>query len=101
MVYQIVYKKRFVNKLDKLIHYLELNWNNTVVNDFVDILLTKIERIKIHPTTGNVTSLKNTRSLLVTKQNRIYYRIEVDVITILNMIDTRLNPTKNPFKKSL
>lgn len=99
MANKIIYKKRFLNKLDKLLDYLEKEWNNKVVNEFLDVLEESMHTIKLHPTVGNQTTIKNTRSILITRHNRIYYRIEKGQITILNMIDTRKNPKKNPFNK--
>ena len=60
---QIIYKKRFLNKLDKLLAYLEKEWNITVGNEFLDKLEEKIQIIKSHPTIGGITSIKNTRSI--------------------------------------
>ena len=97
---QIIYKKRFLNKLDKLLAYLEKEWNNTVGNKLLDKLEEKIKIIKSHPTIGSVTEIKNTRSILITIHNKVYYRIEKNKIVVLNMIDTRQDPKKNPFNKN-
>lgn len=97
---QIIYKKRFLNKLDKLLAYLEKEWNITVGNEFLDKLEDKIKIIKSHPTIGGITSIKNTRSILITNHNKVYYRIEKNKIVVLNMIDTRKYPKKNPFNKN-
>ena len=97
---KIIYKKRFLNKLDKLLAYLQKEWNITIANEFLDKLEGKIKIIKLYPATGNVTAIKNTKSILITKHNRVYYRIEENKIIIINMIDTRANPKKNPFKKT-
>ena len=99
MAYQIIYKKRFVNKLDKLITYLQTEWNNDVVSDFLEVLLHKIEIVKANPSIGIKTSISNVHSILITKHNRIYYRIESKNISILNLIDTRIKPSRNPYKK--
>ncbi len=96
----VIYKKRFLNKLDKLLLYLEKEWNQKVGLNFIDILQKKIELIKTHPEIGAVTIYKNVRAILISKQNKIYYRVGKNKIEILNMIDTRRNPTKNPFNKA-
>lgn len=97
---QIIYKKRFLNKLDKLLTFVEKEWNITVGNEFLDKLEEKIQIIKSHPTIGGITSIKNTRSILITNHNKVYYRIEKNKIVVLNMIDTRKDPKKNPFNKN-
>ncbi len=40
MAYKIIYKKRFSNKLVKLLEYLEKKWGNKVASD----LLIKLEK---------------------------------------------------------
>jgi plasmid stabilization system protein ParE len=87
---QIIYKKRFLNKLDKLLAYLEKEWNITVANEFLDKLEEKIRIIKLHPTIGGTSAITNTRSILITSHNKI---------VVINMIDTRKNPKNNPFNK--
>ena len=99
MAKQIIYKKRFLNKLDKLLIYLEKEWSVGVANNFLDKLEEKKDTIKLHPDIGKITLIKNTRSILVTKHNRIYYRTEGNKIALINMIDTRRDPQKNPFNK--
>ena len=99
MAKQVIYKKRFLNKLDKLLIYLEKEWTITIANEFLDKLEDKMRTIKHHPDIGSITTFKNIRSILVTKHNRVYYRIEENKIAVLNMIDTRKNPKKNPFNK--
>jgi hypothetical protein len=37
------------------------------------------------------------RSILLTKHNRLFYRIKDETIELLNIFDTRQNPEKQPF----
>ena len=100
MAQKIIYKKRFVNKLDKLLIYLEKNWGEKVAHQFIDKLISKISVLKKQPEIGALTVYKNIRSLLITKHNKIFYRLDENSIEIINMIDTRRNPSKNPFTKA-
>jgi len=101
MALRIITKKRFENKVMKLLLYLETEWSDTVAINFKVTLLEKLELLATQPKTGvEVNSLKNTRSILITKHNRVYYRIEENKIAVLNMIDTRKNLKKNPFNKN-
>jgi plasmid stabilization system protein ParE len=97
MANKIIYKKRFLNKLDKLLAYLQKEWSITIANEFLDKLEEKIKVIKHQPATGTTTAIENTRSILISKHNRVYYRIEENKIIIINMVDTRKNPKKNSF----
>jgi plasmid stabilization system protein ParE len=82
-----------------LLVYLEKEWSITIVNEFLDKLEERMQAIKLRPTIGKVLAIKNSRSILITKHNRVYYRIEENKIIVLNMIDTRKDPKKNPFNK--
>ena len=100
MAQKVIYKKRFINKLEKLLVYLEKEWGQKPASGFIDKLSEKLILIKKQPDAGSLTLYKNIRSLLITKQNKVYYRVKENAIEILNMIDTRRNPRKNPFNKT-
>ena len=98
MAYQIIVKKRFTNKVQKVLAYLEKKWSNKVAADF----LIKIDRLFVllakQPSVGRPSSkIKKVRGLLITRHNKLYYTIEDDKVIILNMYDTRMNPKKNPY----
>ena len=96
----VIYKKRFLKKLDALLLYLEKNWDNKSGLHFIAKLQNKIELVTIHPEIGSVTFYKNVRAIHITRQNKIYHRISKNNIEIINMIDTRRSPSKNPFNKA-
>lgn len=100
MAQKVIYKKRFINKLEKLLLYLEKEWGQKSAAGFIDKLFEKLILIKKQPNAGALTLYKNTRSILITKQNKVYYRVKENAIEILNMMDTRRNPNKNPFNKT-
>jgi len=98
MAYQIIVKKRFTSKVQKVLAYLEKEWSHKVAAD----LLIKIDRrfalLTKQPTIGKPSSkIKKIRGLLITRHNKLYYTIEDDKVIILNMYDTRINPKKNPY----
>lgn len=100
MAYQVIYKKRFLNKLDKLLDYLQKEWTESIAFAFLETLLQQLESVSQYPGIGKTTAYENVRTIRITKHNRIYYRIEKNKIVILNMIDPRKDPRKNPFKKT-
>ncbi len=81
MAYKAIYKKRFINKLEKLLEYLHKEWSADIANDFIIKLRTRIDSLKQNPNIGQ-PSLKNARSILITRHNRHYYRIEKDQLII-------------------
>ena len=100
MAIKVITKKRFENKVMKLLDYLNSEWNDSVAINFKKILLDKLNLLSNNPKLGTeVNSIKNIRSILITKHNRVYYKIEGNKIAVINMIDTRMNPKKNPFNK--
>jgi plasmid stabilization system protein ParE len=99
MALKIVIKKRFYNSLKKLSVYLDNEWGTNYTDKYLIAVYKKIESISEYPFSGVLTPIKNTRSILAGKHNRIYYRVEKTKIIILNIRDTRRNPAKNPFNK--
>ncbi len=101
MAYKIVVKKRFTNKVSKLLLYLEKEWSKEVAEKFLAKLDKRIVNLSFQPFTGMpVSSFENVRSVLITKHNRLYYRIKDSIVEIINLYDTRMKLDKNQFKKS-
>ena len=98
MAYQVIYKKRFSNKLVKLLKYLEKDWDQKVASDFLIKLERRIDTIRKYPLIGKPSS-KNPeiRAILISKHNRLYYKFSNSRITIMNMYDTRANPKNSPY----
>lgn len=99
MVYQIIYKKRFVQKLFNLLDYLKQEWGEAIAEKFLNRLQTRLHTLSQQPFIGTPSSaVKDVRSILVMRHNRIYYRIKDNVIEILNMYNTRIHPKNNPYR---
>ena len=99
MAYKIIYKKRFLNKLVKLLDYLKAEWNEDIANVFINRLQKRLQTLSRHPYMGVSSSVvTGVRSILITKHNRLFYRIKDDNIEVISMYDTRSNPRKNPFR---
>jgi len=98
MGYQIIYKKRFIQKLFKLLDYLKLEWSQRVVDNFIVELRQRLSTISEHPFVGAPpTKITSVRSVLIIKHNRSFYRIKGNQIEVINMFDTRSNPRKNKY----
>ena len=100
MAYELIEKKRFVTKLSKLLLYLENEWGYDTAKKFLKNIDKHLSLIKEQPFAGVQTDKKNIRSVLVTKHNRLFYKISGNKIIMLNLYDTRINPIKNPYKKT-
>jgi hypothetical protein len=59
----------------------------------------RIETLKKQPFIGKPSSSKpDVRTILISKQNRLYYKFSKDSIVLSNMYDTRPNPKKNRYE---
>ena len=100
MAYKIIVKKRFTTKLIKLLLYLEAEWGKPVANRFQNKLENRLDNLSAHPFTGAESEyFKNIRSILITKHNRLYYRIKGDTIEVINMYDTRRKTKRDRLRK--
>jgi plasmid stabilization system protein ParE len=99
MVYKIIFKKRFRNKLQNLLDYIENEFGLLVAKRFAKQLDGKFMTLQQQPFIGQPSLyIQNIRSIHAGKHNRVYYRIEGNKIIIVNMYDTRINPKNNKFK---
>src|ERR1035437_10443905 len=88
MALKIITTKRYQNNLKKIVSYLVINWNKEVAENFLNLLFTKYELLSTMPNIGvQILSKKNVRSILITKHNKVYYRVEKRHLIILNIID--------------
>ncbi len=98
MAYQIIVKKRFTNRVQKVLAYLEKEWSHKVAVEFLSIIDRRFKLLAKQPHVGVLSSkVKDIRGLLITRHNRLYYKIKADKVIILNMYDTRINPKNNPY----
>lgn len=99
MVYKIIFKKHFCNKLQNLLGYIENEFGLLVAQRFAKQLDKKFMILQQQPFIGQPSvCIQNIRSIHAGKHNRLYYRIEGNKIIIINMYDTRINPKKNRLK---
>lgn len=64
-------------------------------DNFIIRLQKRLRTLSQQPYIGIPSSIiKPIRSILITKHNRLFYRIKDDTIEVINMYDTRRNPKK-------
>ena len=99
MAYKIIYKKRFTRKLFNLLDYLKEEWSEPTAEKFLGRLKKRLITLSEQPFIGtSSTGIKEVGSILITRHNRIYYRIKNETVEIINMYDNRSNPKKNPYR---
>jgi plasmid stabilization system protein ParE len=96
---KIVWTKLGLDSFLSVANYLEKNWSGNEVKKFIIKTNQHIDLIRYGNYFGR-SSKKSRRvySLLVTKHNRMYYRVLKTKIEILLFWDTRQNPYSNPYE---
>lgn len=99
MAQRIIILKRADQKVKQVYAYLLENWNQKVADEFYEKFEKIIHIISLQPGIGRASGKRpEIRRKLVTKHNCLYYRIKDDSVIIINLLDTRRNPTKNPYE---
>ena len=98
MAYQIVIKKRFTSTVNKVLTYLQIEWSQKVAIEFMTKVDRRIELLTRQPYIGAPSSkVKDVRGLMITRHNKMYYKVTGNKVIVLNMYDTRMDPTRNPY----
>jgi plasmid stabilization system protein ParE len=98
MAYQVIIKKRFTNKVHKVLAWLNKEWSAKVASEFLEKIDYRIDLLAKQPYAGAPsTKVKDIRGLLITRHNKMYYKVKGDKVIILNMYDTRINPKKKSY----
>lgn len=99
MAQRIIILKRTEQKIKKVYAYLFENWSEKVADEFYNNFERTVKTISLHPEIGQRSSKQPyIRRKLITKHNCLYYRIKNDSVIIINVLDTRRNPDKNPYE---
>ncbi len=78
-----------------ILSYLSLNWNQEVVDEFLQKLETFYFIVSVNPRLfGYFNKQKNIRKYAITRQNIIYYRNKRKEVQIITVFDARQNPSK-------
>ena len=81
--------------IKNILAYLTQNWNQKVVNEFLQKLEVFYYIISLNPGIfGYYNKRRNIRKYSITKQNIIYYRNRRTAIEIITVFDGRQDPSK-------
>lgn len=98
MAYEVIIKKRFANKVNTVLAWLNKEWSGKIAEEFLKKIDYRITLLAKQPFSG-APSLKvnDVRGLLISRHNKMYYKVKDGKVVILNMYDTRMNPKRNPY----
>jgi plasmid stabilization system protein ParE len=86
------------NDMVNILTYLQLNWENEVVTNFIGITDRMVGQIVLNPKQFPIVNKKYmVRKCVLTKHNTLFYTIHTHRIHILRIYDTRQNPRKLKF----
>ena len=90
---RVIVTKRASIRLEELFNYLENEWSEKVKNDFIKKFDNAIYQIQKYPKMAPKSDIiSDLHKYVVTKQSSIIYRIDEKSITILTIIDNRMDP---------
>lgn len=99
MGYTIQINKRFEINVQKVYAYLAVEFGYKTADEFLEHLYIRIYSLYVTPYSGIVTDKKrNIRKIIVSKHNKVYYRIKGKKIIILTLFPSKLNPVKNKYE---
>ena len=71
MAYKIIVKKRFTNKVQRVLTYLEKEWSYKVAAEFLVKIDRRIDLLSKQPFAGAASiKIKDIRGMLITRYNR-------------------------------
>lgn len=98
MAYEVIVKKRFTNKVVKILTYLEKEWSNKVAYEFLVKVDRRFNLLKQQPFVGIPSQkISGVRGILITRHNKMYYKVQGEKVIILNLYDSRMHPKRNPY----
>ena len=95
MAKKILWSPLSEKDFSKILEYLELNWDNVVVDKFFNRVENLPGYIQINPKLYPlINKRKKIRKCVITKHNSLYYRVGKDSIEILRIYGNFQNPQK-------
>lgn len=98
MAFVIRWTKRADITFAKIVSYLEKEWTEKEVGNFVKKTFIVINLISHNPEMFPATKGKDVRKGLISKQNSLIYRIKKKEIELLFFWDNRQNPRRFNYK---
>lgn len=99
MAYKIKQSKLFLEKTVRLLNYLEKRWGKKVAEEFKDVLDRKILQLAETPNIGiNSIKMLDVKRVVITRHNKLFYKIKGKTIYLVTLFDTRQDPNKNKYE---
>jgi plasmid stabilization system protein ParE len=98
MAHKIKITKRFQIKVAQTYEYIADEWGFSVADVFYNKIILRLNVIQQHPHYGRPSKKRpEIRRSLLGRYNIIYYRIQSNTIVVVNLINAKRNPKRNPY----
>lgn len=98
MAAKVIWSKRAARSFEKILDYLDAEWNEKVKAEFIARIFDVIEILSEFPELGTLEHpQRSIRGFLLTKHNRLFYKYHEGKIILLNIFDVRQNPKRKKF----
>lgn len=95
---KIIWSSLAENDFVKILEYLQENWEEKVINKFIEKIELVIHQIAINPSQYSIINKsKKIRKCVLSKHNTLFYKVSNQSIDILRIYDTRQNPNNLKF----
>ena len=94
MARQIIWLPKAEEKFDEIIAYLQNNWTEKEVSNFIKRTEKVLQLILAFPKLYRRSKRKNIYEAFITKHNLLLYRITRHKIELITFFDTRQHPKK-------
>ena len=94
---RIFWSKRSQSRFQEINTYISIEFGELPSKKFRNKVFDFLELLERFPELGTLeVAEKNIRGFQISKQTRIFYRINKDHISLLTFFDSRQDPTKKP-----
>ncbi|WP_121665608.1 type II toxin-antitoxin system RelE/ParE family toxin [Mesonia aquimarina] len=98
MLKEVIWSPSAENDFESILNYLQLNWDDRIVNRFINKVDDNINLIikdsKIFPVINEDLQI---RKSVISKQSTLYYREKTGKLEIVRLFDSRQDPNKLKF----
>lgn len=97
MALPIEWSKEAKSTFQNILAYLEEKWTDKEIKNFINRADAVLKIIKERPLVYQASKSKSIRRAVVTKHNKLFYRVTKSKIHLIYFWDTRQNPKKNKY----
>lgn len=83
-----------LKSLDQTTNFIEEQWNEDIVDIFLDRLDERIEQLNLNPQIGATYEQTNYRKLIIHPLVTLFYELETDYISLVLVWSNKQDPTE-------